>query len=121
MMIIHDIGAILGAIFCNVLAQIALKLASKGNKGITGNNSEDWFMSLFGPWLLAALCAYGASFMLTAVAYRRNPLNILSPTMAGAIITLTVVAGHLVFKEPLELRQIVGFALITTGVVLSTV
>lgn len=121
MMIINDIEAILGAIFCNVLAQITLKLASKGNKLVAGNNNEDWFMSFFSPWILAALCAYGASFILTAVAYRRNPLNILSPTMAGAIITLTVLAGHFVFKEPLALRQIIGFALITTGIVLSTV
>jgi multidrug transporter EmrE-like cation transporter len=113
----HNAGVIVGAIVCNVMAQIALKQAGR----LEGNYSNvflDMIAKIIDPWVLTGLMSYSVSFILTTAAYKNNALSIISPVMAGAIISLTVVMAFVLFGEPVGLCRVSGIALILVGILL---
>lgn len=117
---IRDLGPVLGAILLNVTAQLAIKLAGKAGPlpRLQLDRWHDWLGSQVVAWLFAGLAAYGMSFLLTTLAYRHNDLSLISPLMAGAIISLTVLAAWAFLAEPIGLTRMAGIVLIIGGIVL---
>lgn len=117
---IRDLGPVLGAILLNVTAQLAIKLAGKAGPlpGLQLDRWHDWLGSQVVAWLFAGSAAYGMSFLLTTLAYRHNDLSLISPLMAGAIISLTVLAAWAFFAEPLGPCRVAGIFMIIGGIAL---
>ncbi|TAN47253.1 MAG: hypothetical protein EPN21_18110 [Methylococcaceae bacterium] len=121
MTIPRELWAVIGAILCNVAAQIALK--QSGNSSypwLSIPKPPGWLAELFNPWIWLGLASYGISFWLTIIVYRAFPLSIVTPLMAASSIVLTVLAAMLLFAEPLGHSRLAGIALIIAGIFLIT-
>lgn len=103
----------LAAVFCNVAAQIAMKWASSGQP------ISSW-RDYFSFWILFAVAAYGASFLLTVKVFSSNALSLAGPLMAGLTFVSVAVAGHFIFQESIGLQRMLGIAAILGGVFLLT-
>jgi multidrug transporter EmrE-like cation transporter len=98
------------AVFCNVGAQVALKMGATTELG----RWQTWLS----PAIIIGLGLYGLSFILTIGIYAQYPLSVISPLMAGAIFMLITLASALLFAEPLTLQKVGGIALIVSGIAL---
>lgn len=99
------------AIFCNALAQFAMKHA--GRDGIAASGGG-WFSY----WLLSAVAFYGLSFLLTIRVYAANPLSVASPLMVGGTFLLIVLGGWLAFGESISITKLIGIMFILSGIVI---
>lgn len=97
------------AIFCNVGAQVALKL---------GATTEIRLQSLLSWPVLCGVFLYGIAFILTIRIYADYPLGVISPLMAGAIFLMINLVSVVVFSEALTLEKLGGMALIVLGIAL---
>ena len=70
-----------------------------------------------GMYALAAVAAYGLSFLFLTLALKYLPAGIANAIWAGASTILIVIAGIIFLKEPVSLRQWLFIALIAIGIV----
>ncbi len=90
--------------FCvllTVLAQVLLKRTS-----MYAAWSKGFFLFVAGSML-----TYCLAFLAQSLAMRYFPLSKVSPAMSVATMVLVFVAGILLFKEQIELKQLLGIAL----------
>lgn len=114
---LREFSLVAAAILCNVTAQVAMKRAAQDTVlAFSVKRLPVWLSTIANPWLWGSLVAYGVSFALTLVVYRSNPLSVVSPLMAGAIIALTAVSGAVLFAEPLGWQRIGAIGLIIAGI-----
>lgn len=66
---------------------------------------------------ILGLSLYVASAFLYLIALRRLPVSIAFPSVSLSYVAVAVL-GNMVFHEPLGLQQLLGIAVIVTGVVL---
>ena len=97
------------AILCNVMAQLAIKLA--GNS-LLGQPLTDY---LFSPMLLLAVMLYGTSFILTIKVYALNDLSAAAPFMAGGSFVLVAIVSTLFLSEVITVFRVIGMGLIIAG------
>jgi len=75
---------------------------------------------VFNPWLITALCLYGAATILWVLILRTTPLSLAYPFAALGFIIVPM-AAYFLFKEQISLTYIFGAALIASGIVLTQV
>ena len=102
------------AVFCNVAAQLGMKLAGRADP--TAGGTATWLS----PWLIAAVVLYGCSFLLTVKVYAANPLSIASPAMAGCTFFLIALASTFLLGESMGVQKVLGICLVFAGIVLLT-
>jgi len=96
-----NIVLLTGGVLFSALAQIILKLSAR-------------FPSWSPRWLAVnagGAALYGASFLIYSFLLRKTDLSRISPIMASATALLVVLAGVLLFGEPLTARRGFGIAL----------
>jgi multidrug transporter EmrE-like cation transporter len=94
---------LLSAIVCEVVATCALK-ASAG----------------FTRWLpaLLVILGYAGSFYLLSLSIQKIPIGIVYAVWSGLGTIITVIIGFLLWKETLNVQQIVGIVMILTGTIM---
>lgn len=113
--------AVIGAILCNVAAQIALKQSGQHSHPLFSVPPlPGWLAELLNPWIWLGLVSYAISFWLTIIVYRAFPLSIITPLMAASTIVLTVLTAAWLFAEPLGYCRVAGIGLIIVGIFLIT-
>jgi multidrug transporter EmrE-like cation transporter len=122
---------VLLGILLNVGAQVALKWAAQGLSPAAVDGAapaaplsfstiaEDPLRVLLNPWFLLGLVLYAVSVVNWLVVLARMELSVAYPLMSAAYI-LTLLAGALLFKEPLSATRVVGTLVIIVGVILIT-
>ncbi len=70
--------------------------------------------------VIAAYVIFFASSLLTVLAYRGVPLS-MGPVLETTGYLWVTILGHLILKEKVNIRKILGLAVIVLGVVLSGV
>lgn len=84
----------------------------------TGSLSKEEGLRLFlNPATLAGLFSYGFASLFYIVALRKIPLSIAYPSVSLSYVAVVVLA-HVVWGEPLGLRQGVALFLIVSGIAL---
>ncbi len=68
--------------------------------------------------LASGLVAYAVALILFALMLRRAELGVIFALWTGVAAVVLAVAGWLLFKEALSLRQLIGLALVIGGVIL---
>ena len=102
---------------CSVLASIALKSA-----GSYRTANESAAMASWTPYILyvAAISAYGAGFVMYALALRRLDLSIAYPIMVASSIAGVFGYGLVTGAESITLARLAGGALVAAGIFLIT-
>lgn len=93
----------------SALASVLLRIGALGTVSIPG-----------GPWTMrfCAIGAYGAGFVLYALALRRIELSVAYPLMVGT--TMLLLFGYGLFSgEAVTVKTTVGATLVVTGVCLT--
>ena len=67
--------------------------------------------------LLLGFAVYVCSFLLSVYIISRMDLSVFYPVGTGAILVMTCLSGHFLLKERITSPQMIGIALILTGVV----
>ena len=98
---------------CSALASVLLRVSSQ----MGGIGSLAGLMTTPNLLRLAAIAAYGAGFVLYALALKRIELNIAYPLMVGIAI-LEIFGYGLIGGETVSVRTAFGAALIMGGIVL---
>jgi len=62
--------------------------------------------------------SYGLSFYLLSISLKEIPLGIAYALWSGVGIVLTMIAGILIWREPLDWARVTGTALIIGGIML---
>ena len=101
----------IAAVFCNVAAQVSIKLANQSTP-----SEDSWVAPWLTPWIVSALTLYGISFVLTVRIFATLPLSIAAPSMAGATFFLVAVSSYLLLGEYLSYEQVLGMILIVLGI-----
>jgi multidrug transporter EmrE-like cation transporter len=68
------------------------------------------------PWVVAGLFLYGVSAMVWLGVLARVPLSLAYPFMALGIVT-SLIAGRVLFHEPLDAMRLSGIFIICIGIV----
>ena len=102
-------ASLLAAILLGIAGQIALKSAAEGSATITAQ-----FLS---PLTIIGLAVYILAAFCYILALKRIPVSIAFPSVAASYAVVAVLA-HLLWNEPLGWPQLVGIALIGSGVLL---
>ncbi len=79
--------------------------------------SATFVRQLFHLPTIIGLSLYVASAFLYLIALRRLPVSVAFPSVSLSYVAVAVL-GHLAFQEPLGAQQLLGIAVIVTGVVL---
>ncbi|MCC7117972.1 MAG: multidrug efflux SMR transporter [Anaerolineales bacterium] len=66
---------------------------------------------------LIVVIGYGASFYLLSLALKTMPIGVAYAIWSGVGLVLTVIAGMLIWREPLDWARVVGIFLILLGIV----
>ena len=90
------------AILSEVIATSSLKLSNGFTKPIPS---------------VIVVIGYGASFYLLSLALKAMPVGVAYAIWSGVGLILTVIAGMIIWREPLDWARVVGIALILTGIV----
>src|SRR6476660_2888310 len=116
-----SVALIFGSVVLSSAAQLILKagMTAQGIQGAikTGDPTEIAFKLLTSPLVLAGLCCFGLSAFLWLFVLSRVPLSSAYPFVALGIF-VTVLAGSVVFAEPISLTKAVGVVVIISGLVL---
>ena len=103
---------------CSALASVLLRVAARvGVPGAATMSSLVDIVSTPNLLRLGAIFAYGAGFVLYAVALKRVELNVAYPLMVGIAI-LEIFAYGLLGGETVSLRSVLGALLLMGGIVL---
>lgn len=105
----------LAAVFCNVAAQVSIKLANQSTRTLL-KEWDAWISPWLSPWIIAAILLYGVSFVLTVRIFALLPLSLAAPAMAGATFFLVALASVLLLGEHLSYIKIFGMLLIISGI-----
>ncbi len=100
---------------CSALASVLLRIAAR--MGTTNMTSLGDIASTPNLLRLGAIFAYGAGFVLYAVALKRVELNVAYPLMVGIAI-LEIFAYGLLGGEVVSMRSVLGALLLMGGIVL---
>jgi small multidrug resistance pump len=102
---------------CSALASVLLRLAGRG--AAYHGAALPWLATPLGPLLyrLAAIGAYGAGFVLYALALKRVELSIAYPLMVTVTI-LEILLFSAVLGETMSLRTLAGAAFLIVGIAL---
>lgn len=73
---------------------------------------------LLSPWFLSALVFYGINVVLFAKALDKLPVSTAYPVFAGIGFGLIAIAGSCLFREHLNLNQLVGLGVILAGIII---
>jgi multidrug transporter EmrE-like cation transporter len=92
----------------SVCAQVSLKYAGK---------SEPRSLTWAG-FMIGAILAYGASFIVYSVLLRQHDLSKAGPLMAAAVALFASLAGLVLFGESLSLRRLAGLLFATAAIAL---
>lgn len=109
---------VLACVFCNTLAQLALKHGASGRgSGISENawSLHAWAQVLLSPAILLGLALWTVSTLLWIYVLARSGLA-LAYGLYGLNYLLVPLAAHWRFAEPLSGWQVAGMALIALGV-----
>lgn len=93
--------------FFAVLSEVTATTALKFSEGFT-----KWIPSL------TVVVGYGLSFYLLSLSLKELPLGTAYALWSGIGIVLTVIAGMLIWREPLGWARGVGIFLIMLGIVI---
>ena len=111
---------ILGSIFLNVFAQLAIKYGL-GKMGYLEINFNNWYSIMFkvfiNPYIILGLGCYILSVVLWIGALSRVDISYAYP-MTSLGYVLTAMAGFLLFQENLPFTRILGIGIILAGVFL---
>lgn len=102
------------SVMCNVIAQLAMKYAGRGQQ--IDHTLASWLT----PWLFIAVAFYGVSFLLTVRVFAANPLSVAAPAMAGCTFLLIALASWLVLGENMGYQKLAGIGLIFIGIAVLT-
>ena len=69
-------------------------------------------------YLASAVMAYGAGFVMYALALRRLPISFAYPFMTACTLVFVASSGYFFLNEPLGMLKMCGYALILSGVFL---
>jgi len=115
---LYEFGLLLMAVCASSLGQLLLKLGALQLGKVTAANVVSHVISMATiPAVLGGLLAYGLGAIAYILVLTRVPLSVAAPA-AALIYLFSVLAGYLVFKEPLPSSRIVGLGLIICGVML---
>lgn len=116
-----SVALIFGSIVLSSAAQLILKggMTAQGIQGAlkTGAPREIVFKLLTSPLVLAGLFCFGLSAFLWLFVLSRVPVSSAYPFIALGIF-VTVLAGSIVFAEPISLTKAIGVVVIISGVIL---
>jgi small multidrug resistance pump len=96
--------------FFAVLSEVTATTALKFSEGFTR----------LVPSVIVAI-GYSLSFYLLSVSLKTMPIGTAYAMWSGIGITLTVIAGRLIWQESLDWARVIGIALIIAGIVLINV
>jgi small multidrug resistance pump len=65
---------------------------------------------------LVVIVGYGLSFYLLSITLKVMPIGIAYALWSGIGITLTVIAGKMIWHEPLDWARVTGIGLILLGI-----
>src|SRR5690349_3065252 len=91
--------------FFAVLSEVTATSALKFSEGFTK----------LGPSIIVVL-GYGLSFYLLSLSLRVIPIGVAYALWSGIGIVLTVLAGLIFWREPLDWARVVGIVLIVAGI-----
>ena len=91
--------------FLAVLSEVTATTALKFSEGFTR----------LGPSIVVVL-GYGVSFYLLSLSLKVIPIGVAYALWSGIGIVLTVIAGMILWREPLDWARVVGIALIIGGI-----
>jgi small multidrug resistance pump len=100
-------AALAGGILLGVAGQILLKYGAERSTGLIGQ--------FFQPFTMVGLVTYALAAVFYIVAIKRIPLSLAFPTVSLSYVAVAI-AAHLLWSEPLGLRQYAGIALIAAGI-----
>ena len=73
---------------------------------------------LFSPWFMAAVMVYGINLIVFAKALDQLPVSVAYPIFAAIGFSLVAVGGSFLLGERLSLKELVGMAVIVTGIII---
>ena len=91
--------------FLAVLSEVTATTALKFSEGFTK----------LGPSIIVVL-GYGVSFYLLSLSLKVIPIGVAYALWSGIGIVLTVIAGMILWREPLDWARVVGIILIIGGI-----
>jgi small multidrug resistance pump len=91
--------------FFAVLSEVTATTALKFSEGFTR----------LGPSIVVVL-GYGVSFYLLALSLKVIPIGVAYALWSGIGIVLTVIAGMILWREPLDWARVIGIILIIGGI-----
>ena len=116
-------GIVLACVFCNVTAQILLKVGA-GTSGVqlyqTPTEPAHWWTTLSSWPLLAGIALWTTSTLLWIYVLSGHELTF-AYALYGLNYVLTPLAANVVFHETLKPVQVAGVALIALGVGLTVI
>ena len=101
--------SLVAAIMLGIAGQIALKTAAERSATIT-----DQFLN---PLTMIGLAVYIVAALCYTLALKRLPVSVAFPSVAASYAVVAVI-GHVLWNEPLGWPQLLGIALIGSGVLL---
>jgi len=99
----------------NVSGAALIKLRLKGYKL---GSVKEWIDFLMNVQVLAAFVLIFASALIIFKALSAAEFSFAIPVATGINFALTIVAGHFLFRDKMNVISFVGFALILSGIVL---
>ena len=116
-----SVALIFGSVVLSSAAQLILKagMTAQSIQGAmkTGDPTEIVFRTVTSPLVLAGLFCFGLSAFLWLFVLSRVPVSSAYPFIALGIF-VTVLAGSIVFAEPISVTKAIGVIVIISGVVL---
>ncbi len=95
------------------IGQILFKLAAAQMTSV-----REALKSVVSGWMLVALIVYAVATLLWVYALRTLPLRVAYPFVALAYLTVPLLA-HFFLNEPLQVRTLIGAAIIILGILVS--
>ena len=95
------------------IGQILFKLAAAQMTSV-----REALKSVVSGWMLVALIVYAVATLLWVYALRTLPLRVADPFVALAYLTGPLLA-HFFLNEPLQVRTLIGAAIIILGILVS--
>jgi len=110
--------AILFCLFYAILNVSGAAIIKWKLKGRQLDQWNDWFTFLFQLPVLSAFSIIFASALVLFKALSSGQFSFIVPVAVGINFILTVLVGHWIFKDTVNLISLLGFTLILTGIIL---
>lgn len=103
-------------VFFSVSGVALVKMGSSGDVALSITQS---YLSVKVSWLtIVGLCFYVISFLLYMVLISKNDITYLIPITTALVFLATMATGVILFKESMNIWQIIGSAMIMFGVLI---